>query len=248
MMKMSGDGYNCSVIQDNGSVVNLTSPAFTTDGSISALVTTTGAPAQTTNIGGVITGGCFTTPIVILPIDLIYFDGYGQDEDNVLVWSTASEINNDFYEIEQSQDAVNWKSVGKVNAEGNTINSRDYSLIDEVPFAPITYYRLKQVDFNGQYKYSDIISITHDKNLESTYSIFPNPTNDVIRIKNNHLISKNTYVEIHNAIGEKVFTRELNPEVFIHSIPVKELLNQGIYFVSIYENTKKIVTQKLIIQ
>lgn len=248
MMKLSSAGYNCSVIQDNGSIMNLVAPAFTSDGSISIVTFTTATPAQTTNTGGVITGGCTTAPLVVLPIELVYFDGYHQNGVNVLTWSTEVEINNDFFVLERSSDAINWKTVGSVKAIGNSINARDYSLVDDAPFFPITYYRLKQVDIDGQYQYSNIISITISENLESKYLIYPNPTQDVLNVRNTGGILKNTHIEIYNAIGQKVYTQALNSEVVSHSIFLKEILNQGIYFISIYENSKKLITEKLIIQ
>lgn len=249
LIKLSSAGFNCSVVQDNGSVTSLVTPAFTTDATVSApFGFTTATPVQITNTGGVITGGCITIPLILLPIELISFDGYNKNDVNVLTWSTYSETNNDFFVVEHSSDAINWKVVGSVKATGNSLNARDYSLIDNSPFFPITYYRLKQVDFNGQYKYSNIISITSSENLESKYSIYPNPTQGVIYIRNKGGTPKNTYLEIYNAIGQKVLIKELNPEVVSQSVLLNEILNQGIYFISIYENSKKVFTEKLIIQ
>ena len=248
MMKMSGDGYNCSVIQDNGTVLNLTTPAFTSDGSLSALTTTIAAPVHLTNTGGIITGGCLTSTPVILPIELIKFDGYSQNAVNILTWTTATEINNDYFVVEHSSDAVNWNDIGSVQAAGNTNNVKDYSLIDAAPFSSITYYRLKQVDFNGQYQYSNVISISRSENFNSNYMIYPNPTRDVLYVRNSGRIPKNTYLEIYNTIGQKVFLKELDSDTVSQSIILKEILSQGLYFISIYENSNKVYTEKIIIQ
>ena len=167
---------------------------------------------------------------------------------NILTWTTATEINNDYFVVEHSSDAVNWNDIGSVQAAGNTNNVKDYSLIDAAPFSSITYYRLKQVDFNGQYQYSNVISISRSENFYSNYMIYPNPTRDVLYVRNSGRIPKNTYLEIYNTIGQKVFLKELDSDTVSQSIILKEILSQGLYFISIYENSNKVYTEKIIIQ
>lgn len=98
-----------------------------------------------------------------LPIELIGFDGYPKDGYNLLTWVCASEINNDFYTIEKSIDGVTWTSLSNIEAAGTTNTPTLYEYKDFNPYKIINYYRLKQTDYNGSYKYYDIIAIDNIK-------------------------------------------------------------------------------------
>jgi hypothetical protein len=91
--------------------------------------------------------------VVSLPIELINFIPHVQDNWVNLKWQTASEINNDYFTIEKSKTASNWIIVTQVNGAGNSSNILSYSTTDQIPYNGISYYRLKQTDFNGQFEY-----------------------------------------------------------------------------------------------
>lgn len=99
-----------------------------------------------------------TTPIS-LPIELLSFNGVSNKGYNSLYWSTASETNNDYFSVEKTLDGNNYSVVGVVNGAGNSQILNNYELKDFSVEKVINYYRLKQTDINGNYKYSDIISI-----------------------------------------------------------------------------------------
>lgn len=112
---------------------------------------------------------------VNLPIELLYFKGSGYNSDNVLHWSTASEDNNDYFTIEKTKDGIDWEVVDREPGAGNSSNQLYYSFVDENVESIINYYRLKQTDYDGRFKYSDIISIDNRNNRASK---------DVVRITN----------------------------------------------------------------
>jgi hypothetical protein len=103
---------------------------------------------------------------VNLPIELLYFKGSVYNSDNILHWSTASEDNNDYFTIEKTKDGIDWKIVKREPGAGNSSNQLYYSLVDENVESIINYYRLKQTDYDGKFKYSDIISIDNRNNRE----------------------------------------------------------------------------------
>ena len=96
----------------------------------------------------------------VLPIELIYFDATCDKEGYVdLNWSTASELNNDYYTIERSRDAVSFEQVKEVDAAGNSGNILAYNEKDESPILGTSYYRLKQTDLDGSFSYSKIVRV-----------------------------------------------------------------------------------------
>lgn len=101
---------------------------------------------------------------VSLPIELLYFKGSKYNSDNILHWSTASEDNNDYFTIEKTKDGMAWEIIDKEPGAGNSSNQLYYSSVDENVESIINYYRLKQTDYDGKFKYSDIISIDNRNN------------------------------------------------------------------------------------
>ena len=117
----------------------------------------------TTGITGII-----NNTSAVLPINLLSFDGFKNDGYNTLYWSTASEFNNDFFTIEKTTDGNTYNIVGIVNGSGDSQILNNYELQDFNLEKTINYYRLKQTDYNGKYKYSDIISIDNRDKLSPT--------------------------------------------------------------------------------
>lgn len=109
-----------------------------------------------------------------LPVNWLSFEGKAINQSIQLLWKTASETNNELFEIERSVDAINFDKLGEVPGNGNSAIESSYIYYDEVPLPGINYYRLKQTDFDGSYDYSKIIGIRNHAE-QSAFNIFPNP-------------------------------------------------------------------------
>jgi hypothetical protein len=96
-----------------------------------------------------------------LPIELINFDATNQNTYNLLTWSSATEHNNDYYLVERSTDGFNWSVVNNQNGAGNSTSKIDYSFRDFTYEAAINYYRLTQVDIDGQSETFKTISLNN---------------------------------------------------------------------------------------
>lgn len=94
-----------------------------------------------------------------LPVELISFTGKKVENGVRLEWETASESNNDHFEIERSLDGENFKSIAKISGQGTTTQAHTYSFLDTAPWPMENYYRLKQVDFDGEATFSDIVAV-----------------------------------------------------------------------------------------
>jgi hypothetical protein len=108
-----------------------------------------------------------------LSIELVFFYARpDKDKRKVkLEWQTASEVNNDFFTIEKSLNGTDWEIVKKVDGAGNSGKLLNYSAYDYSPYAGVSYYRLKQTDYDGGYTISGIISIDNLKGTKSVIRI-----------------------------------------------------------------------------
>jgi len=178
-----------------------------------------------------------------LPIDLIQFDAVNID--NVMVklnWVTTSEKNNESFTIEHSMNTVDWEGFHKIEGAGNSSSFLSYVSFDENPFVGISYYRLKQTDFDGEFSYSPMRSVNIEMRLKSHIEIYPNPTNNKITIVGNKF--KLEQIRIYNVLGENV-TKHTTMLENNKTKVVLDLsgLNTGIYYVKTKTIAKKIYKQ-----
>ena len=111
-----------------------------------------------------------------LPIDLLSFTAALNERREVdLVWVTASEINNDYFTVERSQDLIHYETVTTRDGAGNSNQPITYTDVDPRPYSGISYYRLKQTDFDGSYTYSAPVSVSLDQASAFDVAVFPNP-------------------------------------------------------------------------
>jgi Secretion system C-terminal sorting domain len=115
-----------------------------------------------------------TNASIPLPIELVSFNAKIQNSSVLLSWSTASEHNNDFFTIERTQDAKEWTSIGTVKGMGNTNVKQNYSVVDEKPYQGVSYYRLKQTDFDKKFSYSKVVRVELEE--ANQILIYPNPS------------------------------------------------------------------------
>jgi len=108
-----------------------------------------------------------------LPVELTNFTAAKNGNAVNLKWSTASEQNNAYFNVERSADGVSFSTIGKVNGAGNSSSTLNYSFTDNSPLAGKNFYRLRQVDFDGEFDLSAIVSV--NMSVNSSISLYPNP-------------------------------------------------------------------------
>lgn len=145
---------------------------------------------------GSITGG---NPF---PVELANFSANALSNKVQLDWTTASEINTDYFQVEKSIDGINFEKVFTQKAAGNSNMALDYQGFDYEPFKGISYYRLKTVDLDGKYVYSNVVAV----NFQSAFaiSVYPNPTKDHLNVQ----LSENSneiHISIFDLTGRLVF-------------------------------------------
>jgi Secretion system C-terminal sorting domain len=136
-----------------------------------------------------------------LPIELISFNAAAQQALVKLQWSTASELNNDFFTIQRSQNAEDWEDVVEVKGAGNSNERIDYETTDGLPYTGVSYYRLKQTDFDKQYSYSRVkrVEVTQAFQLK----VYPNPSSGTFRITTGFEILPSD-VKFTNMLGQTI--------------------------------------------
>lgn len=124
----------------------------------------------------------WVTSDLVLPINLINFSGSKKGGSNLLQWSTASEQNSSYFEVQRSENSIDFSTIAKVNAAGNSSQVRNYQYNDDEisSAASIYYYRLKMVDIDGSGKYSSVIFIKNSTGALTT--VYPNPARDQVTI------------------------------------------------------------------
>ncbi len=188
-------------------------------------------------------------PPSVLPVELLELEGRAEDNIVHLSWSTATELNNDYFEILHSLDGIEFESKGRVVGNGTTNELQEYAFIDRSPAPGLNYYRLKQVDFDGAFEYSKVIKIENDfirKGIES--KIYPNPTtpdnlNLSVSSGDNHTPM---IVRIVNLSGQVFYTKQFEGEVnFDDKIIPARTMKSGLYFLIVKQgdniSRKKIV-------
>ena len=154
------------------------------------------------------TGGVGFAPYsgVALPIELLSFTATPFNNQVNLNWSTATEINNDYFTIERSQDGVHFESILTKKGAGNSTTTLTYRAEDKAPYEGISYYRLKQTDLDGQYSYSMIRSVDINATTPILITHYPNPIAETVRFEyTTSTATQSTYV-IYDATGNMVYS------------------------------------------
>ncbi len=154
-------------------------------------------------LDGYYTVGTTNASNSVLPVVLLFFNAENCENSVCVSWRTATEINNDFFEVEKSSDGENWTSITKINGAGNSSERLDYSYVDNFPGAGTHFYRLKQTDFDGSYSYSENILVEFE--LDANFSFAPNPTEDQLIIAGDRVSIYQ--LSLYKINGEKVPTK-----------------------------------------
>lgn len=196
--------------------------------------------------------GCETTGSITVdeincaavPVEWLAFEAEKRDETAVLDWSTATEINNDKFEVYRSIDGNSWDKIGIVDGAGTTSTQSDYQFVDRNPNLGSNYYRLKQIDFDGHFEFSDTRFLNFDRNSTTVlFDFYPNPTQDFLFIKvDDH---KESYTaEILDYSG-KVIQREILKEEA--AINMSNYVS-GLYLIRIINKSGQIVEMEYVVK
>jgi len=184
-----------------------------------------------------------------LPIELVDFRGKYINNQSVLSWVTASEKDNDYFILERSENARDFTQIGKIDGAGNSNSFLNYQFIDVKPIDQVAYYRLKQVDFDGQFSNSNVIALRNMKSFGNQFlHIYPQPASTDVFIEQGLFVNGETFsVEIFNNLGalvqKELHTSDESGKLVVHF----KNLKQGMYMLRISDGIHQL-TKPLIIQ
>ena len=179
-----------------------------------------------------------------LPIRLLDFKAKKSGKQVNLDWTTTSELNNDYFNVERSKDGIHFELIGKVKGFGTTQERQQYRFVDEKPYRGLNYYRLNQFDFDGKHAYSPIRYVEfreEGKILEMEY--YPNPVSKELKITINQEVD-NYQIRIMDMSGKVLKSTEFTGEIIIEM----EGYKTGTYLLQLLDETGKVITSKKLIK
>jgi hypothetical protein len=246
-----GENVAGELVDDTGTVVDVIQQT----GSNPFILTAPGDGNYVVNAGYKQPSRRWDSSLVILtpiPVELASFSASAKENDVILSWQTATELNNSGFQVEKMQDNNEWNEIGFVIGNGTTTEIHNYTYEDKNLSVRIYNYRIKQIDFNGTYEYftldEEIEILSPDKFV--LLQNYPNPFNPTTTIKFSVLKKTDVVLTVFNSIGEDVVTL-INDEKPAGSYEVEfnaTGLTSGIYYYKIVTNdfiqTKKMILIK----
>ena len=183
-----------------------------------------------------------------LPVELLSFDAYPNGNLVDAIWSTASEMNSDYFMLQRSKEGIDFEDVKKINAEGNSTITKNYSSVDQEPYEGVSYYRLKQVDLNGEFAYSNIAEVNIEVGGIVNFSVYPNPAVDKVNISIEGSKGSEVLIVVYDILGREYFSKVilLSTRAEVIAFSPAEKLSPGVYTIMGSSNNK-IYKKKIII-
>lgn len=209
----------------------------------------TGTTCQTT-FGGRDDGfGMGTATNILLPITLISFNLSIVPEGVGVYWKTETEVNNNFFTVERSKDGLSYENIGTVAGAGTSTSPHSYSFTDKRPYNGVSYYRLKQTDYDGTFDYSPIRAIEFIAQNDNSVLIYPNPTRtNSFSIKfSADMEGSQGVIQISNITGVILYQKEI---VCVSPYVVRtdeQIFTPGLYILTIFAGSAREV-KKVILQ
>lgn len=227
--------FNGTIVCNNGAI-----DLATGDSINGRALTTSGAVTTASIVAAANTSSCFP-----LPVSWLYFRGRPVQKNVLLEWGTTNEINNAFFTIEKSRDAITFETLTTVNANAGIGNAeRYYSFTDQHPYSS-NYYRLSQTDRDGRINYfrTVLVKLKDGDGFNAMHYVL----NNSIYIQVSGAAPGNGFIELYSIEGKKMSSQRimLNKEESTHKIAAPK--NKGIYIIKVISNRETLYNSKLII-
>ena len=189
----------------------------------------------------------------VLPVEFSGLEATEQDQGVSITWWTLTESNNNYFTLERSRDGINYAEVLNIEGAGTSNSMIEYQAVDPEPTSGLWYYRVKQTDFDGSFKYSPIVSLVIRPSHSLKVQIYPNPlaaSNDLTIAVAGMLAEGALRVEIRNMQGKMAYAGNYTGhrgDMEIIKLETSETLKPGLYIVTVLSDTNQ-YAMKLVIQ
>jgi hypothetical protein len=190
----------------------------------------------------------------VFPIELLYFTGAIKGEDGMLKWETTSEINASHFLVERSFDGfvLDRSNISQIPTKGNEKKRTVYAATDRgVGLLNIekVWYRLKMVDIDGTYTYSNVVELNLDQTKPDIYVFeYPNPAKDVVYVDYQLFAAKYGDIKVVNAMGQTMYSQALDASNTMTQLEIRTSdWASGVYFIEIYTDNAKAI-RKIVIE
>ncbi|WP_018472384.1 T9SS type A sorting domain-containing protein [Echinicola pacifica] len=183
-----------------------------------------------------------------LPIEWLDFTAKPTGQNSVLIkWKTATEKDNSHFNLLRSVDGKDWGKIAEIEGQGDSDEVRSYQYIDSSAPVGLNYYRLQQVDINGDTSFSTVLRVQlHEEDQGSLWKVFPNPSNGLVMIETNFDLMEEQIasIKVYNTLGH-----EMTHQIQLHQIDPRQLkfdlsgLPQGLYYLHLPDKTIKLFRQ-----
>lgn len=178
-----------------------------------------------------------------LPVELTSFVVMEENSHVLLEWSTSSETNNYGFEVQRSLNGIDWEKLDFIEGQGVSTHENHYSFLDEKIAPGLNFYRLRQIDFDGGFEYSEVRSVNIAK-LKNDYSFYPNPASQYFFLESKSGVLYDGEITIFNSKGELVYQKS-NIEK-LQKIDLQEL-QEGIYTLMVKNGKEGVFSEQLMV-
>jgi hypothetical protein len=230
----------------NGTLFITTDP-FNAPGTFPIVIRSTSLLGSTQCTSVSSTGTVFVNPI-LLPLSLIQFKGRKQNVHILLEWKTAREDRLNRFEIERSMNGTTFEKTGEMHAAGTSNSEKRYSFTDFHPFNPVNYYRLKMIDNDGRFTYSNTLFFSgEDTGNDIPISITPNPFTEALNIQLSLDKAQPIDIQLVDMTGRAVTSKNVQCQQGSNAVLLNGLssLPDGIYFIRV-KTTEGIYQQRIL--
>jgi len=164
-----------------------------------------------------------------------------------LIWTTATELNNDHFTIQRSTDVLNWQDISTIKGAGNSDMVLKYSSTDANSLQGVSYYRLKQTDFDGKSKTFSPVSVSCSADVQVSVTYYPNPFTSGLKVEVENVSSDKGELTIYNLLGNKVASKSISRSELENKSFTMDLSDLAIGMYSIvFQSDAYIATSKIV--
>lgn len=181
-------------------------------------------------------------------VTIVSYTGTVQDNGNFLKWTTASEVDNDFFTLEHSTDGVTYKVIANVDGAGTTSLTNNYNFLHTDAPAGLSYYRLSTTDFNGNVENHGVVTLVRGQVGFGFVNVFPVPARETLNVNFNAVANASVRMDIYNVTGQLVATKDVDAMTGLNNVTVDvKQYAVGTYFLTI-NNGSEVATTKFVVE